>query len=103
MAAEHLPSPVAAAPERYARLLPPRSQQLKVRVWRCVCVALSRGQVRVEAELSLQDGAASGVLGNGRTRLYQPLASLHLGLLPYLPAPASLYPPPSPADERAAR
>lgn len=29
MAAEHLPSPLSAAPERYARLLPPRPEQLK--------------------------------------------------------------------------
>lgn len=29
MAAEHLPSPLAAAPERYARLLPPRGEALK--------------------------------------------------------------------------
>lgn len=32
MAAQHLPSPLAAAPERYSRLLPPRSEQLKASV-----------------------------------------------------------------------
>ncbi|KAL4448964.1 hypothetical protein ABPG77_007681 [Micractinium sp. CCAP 211/92] len=30
MAAEHLPSPVDAAPERFSRLLPPRQEQLKI-------------------------------------------------------------------------
>lgn len=29
MAAEHLPSPTAAAPERFSRLLPPREQHVK--------------------------------------------------------------------------
>lgn len=36
MAAEHLPSPLAAAPERFSRLLPPRLEQLKVGgCWAC--------------------------------------------------------------------
>lgn len=29
MAVEHLPSPAAAAPERFSRLLPPRAEHLK--------------------------------------------------------------------------
>lgn len=50
MAAEHLPSPLAAAPERYARLLPPRPEQLKA-------AAAAEGGAELAASLDAVEGA----------------------------------------------
>ena len=50
MAAEHLPSPLAAAPERYARLLPPRPEQLKA-------AAAAEGGAGLAASLDAVEGA----------------------------------------------
>ncbi|PRW32859.1 ribosomal S5 Elongation factor G III V family [Chlorella sorokiniana] len=50
MAAEHLPSPIAAAPERYARLLPPRPEQLKA-------AAAEEGGAELAASLDAVEGA----------------------------------------------
>lgn len=76
MAAEHLPSPLAAAPERYARLLPARPEPLKA------AVAAEGG-----AELAASLDAVEGVVRRCETAADAPLV-LYVSKMVAVPAAA---------------